>query len=235
MKTHDYEKYASEYADLGIEGTDYLSFRDVPKLAQKYVHGTKALDYGCGAGRSTRFLKSLGFDVVGVDISSDMLGQARLKDPNGSYQIIKSSDLPFNEASFDLVFSSYVFLEVSSIAEIEKVFREFRRVLKPTGYCIFITTSEPGYKGDWVSLSYDFPENKREFKTGDTVKLLIRGTNVTFYDYYWTSQDFQGIFARTGLTMRELHQPIGLPTDPIKWRDEAHTPPTSVYILQNTI
>ena len=73
VKTHDYTKHATEYSELGIDGTFYLGFRDVPKLIKKYVKGTQALDYGCGPGRSTRFLKSLGFDVIGVDISSDML------------------------------------------------------------------------------------------------------------------------------------------------------------------
>jgi len=31
------------------------------------VRGRKAVDFGCGAGRSTRFLRTLGFDAVGVD------------------------------------------------------------------------------------------------------------------------------------------------------------------------
>lgn len=231
MKTHDYQTFASEYASLGIEGTQYLAFRDVPKLIQKYVSGTHTLDYGCGPGRSTRLLKSLGLDTVGVDISNDMLEQARLKDTKGLYRNIKSGELPFDDESFDLVFSSFVFLEISSLAEIEKILKEFRRVLKPRGTCIFITSSEPGYKGDWVSLSYDFPENKRELKTGDTVKLQFRGMNVILYDYYWTHKDFVEVFGRSGLHMQELHQPMGLETDHIDWRDEAHSPPMSLYVL----
>jgi ubiquinone/menaquinone biosynthesis C-methylase UbiE len=107
MKTHDYQTFASEYASLGIEGTQYLAFRDVPKLIQKHVSGTHALDYGCGAGRSTRLLKSLGLDTVGVDVSNDMLQQARLKDTKGLYRNIKSGELPFDNESFDLVFSSF--------------------------------------------------------------------------------------------------------------------------------
>src|SRR5258705_6743882 len=76
IKTHDYGKHASKYAELGIDDTNYLAFRDIPQLIQKHAKGLAALDYGCGAGRSTRFLKNLGLHVVGVDISQDMLEQA---------------------------------------------------------------------------------------------------------------------------------------------------------------
>jgi len=31
-KTHDYEKHAGDYAELGMEGTQYLAFRDIPML-----------------------------------------------------------------------------------------------------------------------------------------------------------------------------------------------------------
>ena len=75
IKTHDYGKHASKYAELGIDDTNYLAFRDIPQLIQKHAKGLAALDYGCGAGRSTRFLNNLGLHVVGVDISQDMLDQ----------------------------------------------------------------------------------------------------------------------------------------------------------------
>src|SRR6478672_10759794 len=80
-KTHDYEKHAGEYAELGMEGKQYLAFRDIPMLIREYAGAiASVLDYGCGAGRSTRFLKRLGFNAVGVDVSQEMLEQARSKD-----------------------------------------------------------------------------------------------------------------------------------------------------------
>ena len=106
MKTHDYGKYASTYAELGIDDTNYLAFRDIPQLIQKHAKGVAALDYGCGAGRSTRFLKNLGLDVVGVDINQDMLEQAVSRDRSTSYYNIRSEQLPFENESFDIVLLS---------------------------------------------------------------------------------------------------------------------------------
>ena len=70
--------YAKEYAELEVEGTYFLAFRDVPNLLEKYAKGKRALDYGCGTGRSTRFLKKLGFETIGIDINQHMLDKAKI-------------------------------------------------------------------------------------------------------------------------------------------------------------
>ena len=79
---------AQSYAKLEFPGTYYLAYRDLPQIIAAHVKGKKALDFGCGTGRSTRFLKRLGFDVVGVDISEDMLTKARELDPDGDYCLV---------------------------------------------------------------------------------------------------------------------------------------------------
>jgi SAM-dependent methyltransferase len=234
FKTHDYAKQAGEYAELGMEGTQYLAFRDVPALIQEYSTSiSSVLDYGCGAGRSTRFLKQLGLDVVGADISQEMLEQARSKDRSGEYHHISSGRLPFDDAQFDLVFASFVFLEVSRIEEIEAILREMRRVLRKDGIVIFVTASMEASTGDWVSLSYAFPENDRQLRSGDTVKLLIRGVDVVLHDYYWTDDDYTQAAERAGLVLAKLHKPLGSDDDSIAWRDETRMSPLAIYVLKN--
>ncbi|MBD3299394.1 MAG: hypothetical protein GF341_12105, partial [candidate division Zixibacteria bacterium] len=56
------DQRAESYAKLEFPGTYYLAYRDIPELLKTHVTGRKALDFGCGTGRSTRFLKALGFD-----------------------------------------------------------------------------------------------------------------------------------------------------------------------------
>jgi len=72
------EERARAYATLEFPGTYYLAFRDLPALIQRHNHGSRALDFGCGTGRSTRFLRDLGLNVTGADISQAMLDQARV-------------------------------------------------------------------------------------------------------------------------------------------------------------
>jgi SAM-dependent methyltransferase len=223
-RTHDYAKYAADYAKLGFEGTYYLAFRDIPALLEKHARGPRALDYGCGSGRSTRFLKGLGYDTAGIDISKDMLRQARAEDDTGEYRHIQSAEIPYDDALFDVVFSSFVFIEVSNLAE----------VLKPDGVVAVVTSPVKGINGNWLSFSYDFPENRRPIKSGDTIKLQIRGTDVVLYDYHWTDRDYRNAFARAGLAVRTVHTPLGRDDEGIEWKDEKTTPFIFVYLLEHS-
>jgi len=232
IKTHDYDKHASEYAELGIDDTNYLAFRDIPQLIQKHAKGSAALDYGCGAGRSTRFLKNLGLQVVGVDINQDMLEQAITRDQSTSYYNIQTEQVPFENESFDIVFSSFVFLEISTKTEIEKIFLEMMRVLKRDGVIFVVTSSMDVYKGNWVGFKYDFPENSRDIQSGETFKLQFQGTEIILYDYLWTDEDYKQILDRLGLSIVEHHKPLGYDTDPYEWLDEKKASPVSIYIIK---
>jgi SAM-dependent methyltransferase len=79
---------ADAYSNLEFANTYHLAFRDLPEIFRAHVKGTAALDFGCGTGRSTRFLRELGFDPVGVDISEEMIFRARERDPQGDYRLI---------------------------------------------------------------------------------------------------------------------------------------------------
>jgi WD40 repeat protein/SAM-dependent methyltransferase len=234
-KTHDYARFAKDYSELGFDGTYYLAFRDVPDLISEHANGSLALDYGCGTGRSTQFLRNLGLETIGVDISVDMLGKARQLDPVGEYTHIQSGQLPFADETFDIVFSSFVFIEVSSREELSDIVQEMERVLKVGGCIMIVTVPARDFRGDWVSFDYDFPENERDFASGDTVKLRIRGTDVVLYDYYWTDVDYREAFLSAGLSVEQVHLPLGTESDPVPWRDEKRVPFVVVYVLRHLV
>jgi ubiquinone/menaquinone biosynthesis C-methylase UbiE len=113
---YDDQARSKSYATLEFPGTYYLAYRDLPAIIGEHVHGRKAIDFGCGAGRSTRFLRDLGFDVVGVDISEPMLARARDLDPKGDYRLVPDGDLSSLEANaFDLILSAFTFDNVLSL------------------------------------------------------------------------------------------------------------------------
>ena len=65
--------------------------------------GTRTLDLGCGEGRLSRDLKALGHDVTGIDLSPTMIAAARAADPELEFHVADATELPFEDASFDLV------------------------------------------------------------------------------------------------------------------------------------
>ncbi|MCR4340122.1 MAG: hypothetical protein NUW01_09600 [Gemmatimonadaceae bacterium] len=56
---YDDDARALAYAALDFPGTYFLAYRDLPAIIAEHVIGHEALDFGCGAGWSTRFLKQL--------------------------------------------------------------------------------------------------------------------------------------------------------------------------------
>ena len=68
----------SKYYDLLYEDKDYVeeaSYLD--RLIRQYnPHGKSVLDLGCGTGKHATLLAKMGYDVVGVDKSQDMLNEA---------------------------------------------------------------------------------------------------------------------------------------------------------------
>lgn len=108
--TYEDAKYAEAYAKLEFQNTYYLAYRDLPEIILEQVKGRKAMDFGCGTGRSTRFLQKLGFDAIGVDISEDMIKKAREVEPQGDYRLVKDGNLShIKQETFDLVLSAFTF------------------------------------------------------------------------------------------------------------------------------
>src|SRR5215213_47994 len=64
---------------------------------------SRALDVGCGAGRSTAALASVARSVVGIEPAAAMLVHHRAVAPRASFVVGYAEALPFATASFDLV------------------------------------------------------------------------------------------------------------------------------------
>ena len=99
--------------------------------------GHFVLDIGCGTGTLAVLLKRIhpGVEVVGIDPDPKALARARRKAERAAsirFDQAFSDSLPYPEASFDRVFSSFMFHHLPA-DEKEKTLREVRRVLKPGG------------------------------------------------------------------------------------------------------
>jgi ubiquinone/menaquinone biosynthesis C-methylase UbiE len=170
-------KRAEAYSKLEFPNTYYLAYRDLPEIISNHVRGTNALDFGCGTGRSTRFLRNLGFNTVGVDISEDMLEKARETDPEGDYRFTCDGDFSqFRHKTYDPVLSAFTFDNVPTMEKKVRIFRELRKLLKTEGRLVNLVSSPEMYTHEWASFSTKgFPENKHA-KSGDRVRIVQTDT-----------------------------------------------------------
>jgi SAM-dependent methyltransferase len=126
--TEAYLSWAEHYDEPGNDLID-LEQPVVRKILDGLPTGV-ALDAACGTGRHSAYLASLGHRVIGVDTSGAMLELAREKVPGGEFHEADLRRLPLPDDHVDLVVCG---LALMHVPELEPVFAEFARVLRPGG------------------------------------------------------------------------------------------------------
>lgn len=231
---YDDRTRAEAYATLDFPGTYYLAFRDLPAIIGEHVHGSKALDFGCGAGRSTRFLRSLGFDVVGVDVSEPMLVQARERDARGDYRLVPTGDLSSISSGFDLILSAFTFDNISTMEKKVSHFRELRRLLNVDGRIVNVVSSPKIYVNEWTSFSTkDFPEN-RSAECGDKVRIVMLDVEDRrpVEDILWTDEGYREVYEHARVRPIKTYKPLGHPGEGYPWVSETRIAPWVTYVLE---
>lgn len=231
---YDDSRRAEAYATLQFPGTYYLAYRDLPSIMLEHVIGREALDFGCGAGRSTRFLKHLGFNAIGIDISASMIQAAKQTDPSGTYRLIEDGDFSyFDSGQFDLVLSAFAFDNIPGIARRRHLLSELGRLMSPRGRIVILGSTPEIYVHEWASFTTkDFPEN-RHAKSGDTVRIVMKDVKdarpVT--DVIWFNHDYVDLFAQSKLDLLARYAPLAQADEPFDWLSETSVAPWVIYVL----
>lgn len=97
------------------------------------------LDVGCGDGAFLRRLVTWGAapgNLHGIDLLTERVGASRRIDPSLDVRQADAAALPFEAASFDLVFQHTVFSSILDNATRRSVAAEINRVLRPGGLMV---------------------------------------------------------------------------------------------------
>ena len=101
--------------------------------------GDRALDLGSGDGRFTAVTADAGARAVGVEVAEAAVRRARANYPRLDFRLAPiEGPLPFEDNSFDLVWSSEV---IEHVADTARWLSEARRVLAPGGRLLLTTPS----------------------------------------------------------------------------------------------
>jgi len=235
LNVYESAKRANAYAKLEFANTYHLAFRDLPEIFRAHVKGTSALDFGSGTGRSTRFLRALGFAPVGVDISEEMIARARASDAQGDYRLIPGDDMSgLPPASFALVQSAFTFDNIPGMETKVRLFRDLRGLLAPDGILVNIVSAPEIYWNEWASFSTkEFPEN-RNACPGDPVKIITTDfeDRSPAVDILWPHESYLEVYAQADLELVEMRKPLARGDEPYRWVSETRIAPWVIYVLR---
>ncbi|MGC5305632.1 class I SAM-dependent DNA methyltransferase [Micromonospora zamorensis] len=96
------------------------------------VGGGSVADVGCGTGRITAHLRTLGVDAFGIDLSPGMIAVARRDHPGLRFEVGSMTDLDLADGSVAGLIAWYSLIHIPD-DQLGAVFAHFRRVVRPGG------------------------------------------------------------------------------------------------------
>lgn len=168
-----------------------------------------SLDAACGTGRHARHLVDLGHQVVGVDVTREMVSRARENVPEGTFVEADLQAIPVEDEQFDAIVCG---LALAHVGDLAAGVAELGRVLRPQGRMI-ISVLHPFQ----AHLGWHAP-----FETAEGRRGFVREHPHKHADYF-------SAFVAAGLRVRSCVEPtLGLEQVQAKRRAFRYIPDATV-------
>jgi len=171
------KKYTMNFDDKALEWDNNPQFIERARLLAeeikiniKLTGNESALEFGCGTGRLSRFLKNDLQKVTLVDTSQGMLNVLKerivsenLTNFNPYFLDMLTDEIPFANEKFDLIYTS---MTIHHVADIKGIFTKFNSFLKPNSYLIIADLDKEDGNFHSPEMKFDghFGFDKSEFE-----------------------------------------------------------------------
>ena len=208
-----YNKIAGHFSD-----TRSFLWEDLILLKEFVKDRDRILDIGCGNGRLYQLFSSLSssegvvndelgirnIEFVGLDISEKLVEIARKSFLECKFLAGDMRSLPFEDDSFDVVFSLVAFHHLPDRGSQIQALKEIKRVVKPGATAVLLNWNA---YSDWVKNK----ESKGDYEDlGDQLFRVpwkkqdktVLGDRIY---YGFTLDELEGLFAEVGLALKEQY------------------------------
>ena len=129
-----YDTVAKEYAEAfsGEHEKKPMDREILRRFSREIGDRRPVWDLGCGPGQTAKYLKDLGVEISGLDLSEKLLEQARAMHPGIRFRKGNILELDFEDGSVAGAVAFYAIVHFTG-EQVATAFREVFRVLKPGG------------------------------------------------------------------------------------------------------
>ncbi len=180
-----FDKYAKEYQEKYMNVDIYSGTLDLLlELMEK--DGSRVLDVGCGPGNISRYLlnKAPLLNILGIDISENMISLARENNPKAQFRIMDCRELRMLESKFDTVVSGFLapYLDPDALSDFIKDAYE----VLDSGGVIYLSTLDAG-------------------KADQGFQVSTSSTKETLLTYYHCKSFFRTLFTNNHFEIESIH------------------------------
>jgi len=165
-----YDRVARHYAGaIAGELASKPFDRDFLDRFAERVGSGRVVELGCGPGHVAAYLASRGANVSGLDLSPQMVAQAKRLSPGLDFVVGDMLALPFADASLAGVVSFYSIVHFDA-AQLQRAFGEMARVLVPQGLAAlaFHVGRDTVHRDEWFGepVNIDFSSHEPDVVVG---------------------------------------------------------------------
>jgi ubiquinone/menaquinone biosynthesis C-methylase UbiE len=168
--------------------------------------GMLTVDIGCGEGRLTRHLQSLGHKTIGIDVSETLIRLACEEDSSGKYLAANAAELPLENECADL---AVAFMTMQDIDDLQSAINEAARILIPGGRLIIAIVHPINSSGTFAT---EEPDSKfvinanyfNEFRYSDTFSR--DGLEMTFHSQHRPIDSYSRALENAGFLIEALRE-----------------------------
>jgi SAM-dependent methyltransferase len=168
-------------------------------------------------------LRGRGIDAIGIDPTRELIEEAQSRDPGGVYRFAQAEQLPFGDASFELVVS---YLTLIDIADFRAAISEMARVLKPGGTLLianinsFISSSPRGWIKDQDGRKLHFPVDRylEEYPS------WAEWAGIRIHNWHRPLSAYMATLLGNGLHLRFFDEPVAVGGDDLRRLNHQRAP-----------
>lgn len=199
---HTYGAIAADYAERFDAELDDLPFEQwLLDGVAAAAEGYPVLDAGCGPGHVTAYLADRGALARGIDLTPEMVEQARANHPSGEYAVgdLRRVLRPADADGWGAVLAWYSLIHLAP-AELAEAVAGLARVLRPGGLLVLAL-----HAGTWVrhlDTWFEAPDLDLDFVAYEPEDVVAAMTNAGLTDVQWYRR---GPYAGRGETSERLY------------------------------